>query len=80
MLFDEQRSRLNSFEQQHNSIVYRIGSVSADTQLCFWDVTDELLGPAFVSNGTANASGSGPGHSGSASGVQITEVNQSFII
>jgi hypothetical protein len=52
-LFDDDRSRLNSFET--NSIVYRIGTVSADTQLCFWDVTDELLGPAFVANGVGTS-------------------------
>lgn len=68
---------MNSFEQ--NSIVYRIGTVSADTQLCFWDVTDELLGPVFISNGlgTSNTSTSNQNHSNNnnASGVNSTEVS-----
>jgi len=68
-LFDEDRSRLNSFE--NNSIVYRIGTVSADTQLCLWDVTDELLGPSFLANGPA-ALGA---HNGASGGVAVIENN-----
>ncbi|KAK2843160.1 hypothetical protein Q7C36_011375 [Tachysurus vachellii] len=79
-------SKRNSTDGRPLSVTYRFGSVGQDTQLCLWDLTEDILFPHLplsrtrthtnVMNATSlPVSGSGGGVSGGGVGTIITSIN-----
>uniref|UniRef100_A0A8B9RKR2 WD repeat-containing protein 20 n=1 Tax=Astyanax mexicanus TaxID=7994 RepID=A0A8B9RKR2_ASTMX len=57
-------SKRNSTDSRPVSVTYRFGSVGQDTQLCLWDLTEDILFPHLpFTNGSNNSGTNTPGNS-----------------
>uniref|UniRef100_A0A3Q3AC06 WD repeat-containing protein 20 n=1 Tax=Kryptolebias marmoratus TaxID=37003 RepID=A0A3Q3AC06_KRYMA len=77
-------SKRNSTDSRPVSVTYRFGSVGQDTQLCLWDLTEDILFPHLplsrtrthtnVMNATSPPAGAGGGGGGISSGIMDSAI------